>query len=61
MIKDKSKRLGYAGDAEEILSHPFFSGLDFEKLVGKDLEAPFKPEIEGNGLDFKYFNAKSTA
>lgn len=28
LIKDKSKRLGYENDAEEILSHPFFSGLD---------------------------------
>ena len=30
--KNPKKRLGAKGGMEEILSHPFFQGLDFEKL-----------------------------
>ena len=31
--KDKAKRLGAQGDVAEVLAHPFFSGLDIEKLT----------------------------
>jgi hypothetical protein len=30
-------------------------------MVNKEIEAPFKPEVGNDGMDFKYFNAKSTA
>jgi len=35
LVKEKAKRLGYANDAEEILSHPFFASLDLSKLAAK--------------------------
>lgn len=59
LTKDKTKRLGYQGDGEEVLSHPFFADLDIQRLYLQELEAPFKPEISTDHLDVKYFNAKS--
>jgi hypothetical protein len=32
LTKDKTKRLGYEGDMNEILSHPFFASLDLVKM-----------------------------
>lgn len=56
--KNKKKRIGAAGDISEILAHPFFQGIDIEKLQRKELEPPYKPEIND---DLKYFDAKLTA
>lgn len=33
--KDKTKRLGRHGDVDEVLSHPWFSIIDREKLLNK--------------------------
>jgi serine/threonine protein kinase len=35
-------RLGAHG-ADEVKNHPFFKGIDFEKLLKKEIEPPFKP------------------
>lgn len=51
LAKDKSKRLGYAADAEEVLKHPFFASLDLNKMLKQEVEAPFKPEMAGDGLN----------
>lgn len=40
--KDKKERLGSAGDAEEILKHPFFASLDLEALYNCTMEPPLK-------------------
>ena len=61
LTKEKTKRLGYEGDGQEILAHPFFKDLNLEKLLVKEIEAPFKPEISSDTVDTKYFNAKSEA
>lgn len=61
LAKDKSKRLGVAGDGPEILAHPFFASIDLKKLETKVFEAPFKPEISSDFVDVKYFNAKNDA
>jgi serum/glucocorticoid-regulated kinase 2 len=55
--KDKTKRLGAKDDMTEVLAHPFFQGLDIEKLIKKELVPPYKPEV---GDDFKYFDKKLT-
>ena len=36
--KDKKKRLGGKADAAEILSHPFFNGLDLGKLSKREIQ-----------------------
>lgn len=56
--KDKTKRLGAKGDIDEILAHPFFRGLDIEKLKAKKLVPPYKPEIKD---DLKFFDNKLTS
>lgn len=53
--KDKTKRLGAKDDVTEVLAHPFFSGLDIDKLLRKELVPPYKPEI---GDDLKFFDKK---
>jgi serine/threonine protein kinase len=43
--RDVNKRLGSLGsDADDIKSHPFFDGLDWNKLYNKEIEPPFKPK-----------------
>mmetsp|Transcript_32610 Transcript_32610/g.24092 ORF Transcript_32610/g.24092 Transcript_32610/m.24092 type:complete len:87 (-) Transcript_32610:3-263(-) len=44
LVKDPSKRLGQKADMDEVFAHEFFQGLDLEKLLSKELEAPFKPQ-----------------
>jgi len=44
--RDPKKRLGVGG-ANEIKSHPFFSSIDWEKLVKREITPPFIPTISG--------------
>jgi serine/threonine protein kinase len=44
--RDPEKRLGYNGP-EEIMAHPWFSDLDFEKLLKLEITPPFKPTVKG--------------
>lgn len=53
--KNKKTRLGAKNDIDEILAHPFFASLDIPKLLNKELEPPYKPEI---GDDLAYFDQK---
>lgn len=41
--KDMDKRLGVDEDVEEILDHPWFSDLDMDKILAKEVVPPFKP------------------
>ena len=41
--KNPDKRLGKINDADEVLAHPFFNGLDKVKLLNKQIEAEYKP------------------
>ena len=55
--KERSKRLGANGDANEILAHPFFNSLDMTALENYEIDAPFLP-TEGDGVNKSYFNVK---
>lgn len=44
LIKDKTKRLGALGRGEEVLAHPFFKDINLEKLLQKQIKAPFLPK-----------------
>ena len=46
LIKKQDKRLGVEKGFEEIKSHPFFQGFDFNALLAKKLEAPFIPVLK---------------
>lgn len=45
---------------KEVLSHPFFTGIDFEKLQKREILPPYKPSEEQMTLkDKELFNAES--
>jgi hypothetical protein len=50
--KNKKTRLG-ANGIEEILKHPWFRNLDIDKLLRREIEPPYKPEIKE---DLAYFD-----
>jgi len=44
--RNPQKRLGSGNDdANELVSHPFFEGFDWEALIKKEIPADFIPEI----------------
>ena len=45
--KDRKQRLGQNNDVNDILLHPWFKDLDIDKLLKKQLAAPFVPEVKG--------------
>ena len=45
--KNPNTRLGSQNDADEIVNHPWFkTGIDFDKLMKKEIKAPFVPDME---------------
>ena len=45
--RDPRRRLGGGpSDATEVQKHPFFAGMDWEKLYKKQYKPPFKPKVE---------------
>lgn len=45
---------------DEVLAHPFFKGVDKEKLLNKEIEPPFKPNIKSS-VDLSNFDPKIVA
>ena len=46
MDKDPKRRLGSKDDLHEIIKHPYFKGIDFEKLKKRGYNSPFKPKAD---------------
>eukprot|EP00051_Salpingoeca_urceolata_P010120 m.123360 g.123360 ORF g.123360 m.123360 type:complete len:875 (+) comp16586_c0_seq1:284-2908(+) len=44
--KTPSERLGYVGGAQDVMRHGFFRGLDFDRLLDRELEPPFVPALK---------------
>ncbi|CAL1712822.1 unnamed protein product [Somion occarium] len=58
--RDPTRRLGVNG-ADEIKSHPFFSqNIDFDKLLQKKIQPPFKPSV-ASPVDVSNFDTVFTA
>jgi len=58
--RDPSQRLGVNG-AEEIKRHPFFAHhVDFERLLQKKIQPPFKPSVS-SPVDVSNFDTVFTA
>ena len=58
--RDPSQRLGVNG-AEEIKRHPFFvQHIDFERLLQKKIQPPFKPSVS-SPVDVSNFDTVFTA
>ena len=60
LIKNQDKRLGVNKGFEEIKTHPFFQGFDFDALLAKKLEAPFIPVLKDK-LDVGNFDEEFTS
>jgi serine/threonine protein kinase len=43
--KNQSTRLGAKEDADEIVNHPWFADVDWDALMAKTIESPFKPDM----------------
>lgn len=60
LVKNPCKRLGGGeSDAEEVKSHKFFDGLNWDDLVMKRITPPFKPEVDSD-TDTRYFDQQFT-
>ncbi|KHJ95796.1 kinase domain protein [Oesophagostomum dentatum] len=44
--KDKHKRLGSKEDFKEVKAHEFFKVIDWEKLLKREIKAPFVPQVK---------------
>ncbi|XP_044588157.1 RAC-gamma serine/threonine-protein kinase-like isoform X1 [Cotesia glomerata] len=60
LIKDPGRRLGGGpNDAKDIMSHAFFSSIDWSDLVQKKIPPPFKPQVSSD-TDTRYFDSQFT-
>jgi serine/threonine protein kinase len=55
--RNPAKRLA---NAAEIKAHPFFKPIDFDALLARKVDAPFKPILKGN-TDTNYFDVEFTS
>ncbi|KAM7538506.1 hypothetical protein Aperf_G00000074112 [Anoplocephala perfoliata] len=54
LMKDPAERLGGGkADVIEVMMHPFFESISWEKLIRKDVTPPWKPDVDGD-MDTKY-------
>ncbi|CAO3609702.1 unnamed protein product [Cunninghamella blakesleeana] len=56
LTSDLSKRYGnLKKGSEDIKKHPWFEGIDFQRLLSKKIRPPFIPEIQGD-VDSSHFD-----
>ena len=54
------KRIGYGdSDAKKIKEHQYFSDIDWNKYLNKEIEPPFVPKLDGD-MDLRYFDKSFT-
>lgn len=56
LTPDLSKRYGnLRGGSDDIKSHRWFEGVDFSRVLGRQIRAPYVPQIRGDG-DASHFD-----
>ena len=60
LVKNQDNRLGAKNGFDEIRTHPFFSNFDFQALLAKKLNAPYKPVLK-DSLDVGNFDEEFTS
>lgn len=60
MKKNPEERLGYKEDLKEIMEHPWFSDVDWDALLKKQIQAPFKPTFASD-FSTEYFDDEFTS
>ena len=58
--KDPLQRLGTKGGMKEIIEHPFFADIDFDKLHMKQLDATFLPDLSDDMDDTSNFEPQDS-
>uniref|UniRef100_A0A0K0FFM1 non-specific serine/threonine protein kinase n=1 Tax=Strongyloides venezuelensis TaxID=75913 RepID=A0A0K0FFM1_STRVS len=58
--KDPSLRLGAIKDFDEIKNHPFFMPINWEKLLKREIKAPFIPKLKDD-YDFSNIDSEFTS
>lgn len=54
---DLSKRLGNLhGGANDVKSHPWFAEVTWDRLLRKDIDAPYVPPVKGGAGDASQFD-----
>jgi serum/glucocorticoid-regulated kinase 2 len=48
LVKDPKKRLGAAHDFDDMKKHPWFNDINWDKLAKKEIDTPFKPQVQGD-------------
>lgn len=38
-------------DAQDVINHPFFAGMDWDALVKRKVNSPYVPEIRTDGAE----------
>ncbi|KAI7867750.1 kinase-like domain-containing protein [Spinellus fusiger] len=59
LTRDPNERLGNSGP-EAIKNHPFFASIDWQKLMQKKVQPPFKPSVDGSN-DTSNFDEEFTS
>jgi len=60
LIKDPKRRLGGGEeDAREIMIHPYFAHINWQELLEKKMQPPFKPQVTSE-TDTRYFDEQFT-
>ena len=57
-VSNPKKRLGYKS-SDEVKNHPFFKGIDFDKVLRKEYKPPFIPNLKDD-TDLRYFDENYT-
>lgn len=57
--RDPSKRLGSGKDLDDVKSHAFFKDLNWDKMMRKEIEVPYKPKVK-SGDDTQNFDETFT-
>eukprot|EP00163_Fabomonas_tropica_P025582 TRINITY_DN4449_c0_g1_i9.p1 TRINITY_DN4449_c0_g1~~TRINITY_DN4449_c0_g1_i9.p1 ORF type:complete len:493 (-),score=124.32 TRINITY_DN4449_c0_g1_i9:264-1742(-) len=60
LIRDPAKRLGAQRDGLELREHPFFAGVEWDKIEAREIEPPFKPKVKSS-TDTSNFDPRFTA
>ncbi len=61
LTRDPSKRLGSVKDAQDIVSQPFFEGMDWYHVRKRKVLPPFVPRLKLGETDTRYFDAEFTS
>ena len=60
LTRDPLTRLGTVRDAEEVMEHPFFAGVDWHAILQRRAKPPFSPEIVAGTTDTRFFDEQFT-